>query len=217
MNELFLKNIAYTFKNDKLLALALTHSGGDMPDNERLEFLGDRVLGLVLAESLLEKFAEEAEGNIAKRLAWLASSEVLFKVAQNLGLPENIIFYKSDLPGHERKSVKVISDALEALIAALYLDGGFEVAKDFITRNWQSFLAQKELPYDAKSKLQEVSQEKFSKLPSYEVISKTGSDHQPHFVVQAKINEDLEALGEGDSKKSAEKMAAEKLLARINE
>jgi len=215
MTPSFLKNLNYKFKNESLLTRALTHAGGLGPNNERLEFLGDRVLGLVVSQALLERFADENEGKIAKRLARLVSSEILAQVAKNIDLPANIIFYKNNLPAAEKDSLNVIADSLEALIAAIYLDAGLEQARKFIITYWQDFLQNNELPFDAKSALQEISQEKFALLPSYEILEKTGSEHSPKFKIRVSIKGFGMSEAVADSKKKAEKMAAEKLLEKI--
>ena len=187
---------------------------GNVPDNERLEFLGDRVLGLVLAQTLLEKFKNDSEGQIAKRLAWLASAPVLANVAKNICLPENIIFYKENLPQAERESINVIADSMEALLAALYLDAGLELVKNFIVKNWADFLNKKDLPKDDKTELQEISQTKFNVLPVYEVVQKTGAEHAPNWEIKVSVGK-FSASAEGENKKIAEKNAAAKLIKEL--
>ncbi len=211
--------LGHAFRRPELLREALTHRsvsarrGGF--SNERLEFLGDRVLGLVVAEWLAERFPAEQEGGLGRRLAHLVSQPVLVEVAEAIGLGAAIAV----APGAARVGVKrlatVLSDALEATIGALYLDGGLETARDFIRRAWAGPMeALAEPPKDAKTELQEWLQKKGKPLPAYRTVSREGPSHAPRFVI-AVASGALTGTGEAGSKRMAEQAAAAELLAKL--
>lgn len=207
------KRIDYQFKNTDILERALTHRSfgkkqDELDDYERLEFLGDRVLGLVVAEMLLKEFKIEAVGAIAKRHSALVRGETLVKVANELDLA---LYVKRD---HSEQQVRdsILADVGEALIAAIYRDGGMEPARRFIERYWTSHLrGDIAPPQDSKSSLQEWSQGKGFDLPLYKIEKQSGPDHHPDFKVSAYLNGYDKVYGCGKSKKIAEKIAAEKL------
>jgi ribonuclease-3 len=213
--------LGYTFKRPALLQEALTHRsalhghGRTHGSNERLEFIGDRVLGLIMAEWLAERFPREQEGELGRRLAYLVSQPVLAVVAGNTGLAEAL----SVAPGEAKAGVKqratVLADALEATLGALYLDGGLEAARDFVRRAWHDTMThQAEPPKDPKTGLQEWAQKRGFDLPSYAVTAQSGPPHAPAFTVTVTVGK-LSGSGTGSSKRAAEQLAAETLLAKV--
>ena len=198
---------------------ALTHpsvtsdparSGGDY---ERLEFLGDRVLGLIVAEMLFRQFPDEAEGNLAKRLAQLVRKETLAAVARELELGDFMRLEMGDGEASGRENPGLLSDTCEAVIAALYLDGGLDVAKQFIGKNWQERVeAHGAPPADSKTTLQEWAQGRGLPLPKYEEVTRSGPAHSPLFTVSVQLQGRDAVEGEGRSKRAAEQDAATKML-----
>ena len=206
--------IEYQFKNPALLHAALTHpskwtKSGRPSSYERLEFLGDRVLGLVIAETLLERFPKDAEGPLAKRLAGLVREEALARIAVNIDLVVSL-----NVAGDDSEcSPSMLADACEALIGAIYQDGGIEPARAFILKEWTGLLAENLLPpEDPKNALQEWVQARGMDLPMYEIIDQKGPAHAPHFTVQVSIAGYEPATGEGASRRAAEKQAALAML-----
>lgn len=202
----------YRFEDLRLLSEALTHastSGAAAPINERLEFLGDRVLGLLAAEALLERFPRATEGELAPRLNALVRKEACAAVARELGLALYVRATGSAV------GQGVLADACEALIAAIYCDGGLDAAKRFFQREWAGqFAALAELPRDAKSALQEWSQERALGLPVYQLVAREGPDHGPQFTVSVNVASGTAAQASGPSKRAAEQAAAAALLVR---
>lgn len=204
--------LGYRFKNAALLAEALTHSSapGGKPINERLEFLGDRVLGLLAAEALISRFPDRPEGELAPRLNALVRREACAAVARGLDLGAHI-----RSAGTAGQGATVLADACEALIAALYLDGGIEAAREFFVREWAGQMdSLDEAPLDAKSALQEWSQERALGLPVYALVSRQGPDHGPVFTVSVRIGSLAPIESRGASKRAAEQAAATALLVR---
>ena len=209
------QKIGYTFKNKSLLQQALTHTSitPNIHQNyERLEFLGDRILGLTIAEMLYNMFPDEPEGEIACRFAPLVSKEGVSEVVTNLGISPYIRVQMEEI----RTSLNVLCDVGEALIAAIYLDSKeLNLAKKFITENFKPLINQKSRPHkDFKTFLQEQVQAKGYDMPIYKLVEKTGSEHEPHFVVEVEIK-DYTAQGEGKNKKQAEQNAAQNLLSLL--
>jgi ribonuclease-3 len=189
--------------------------GAPRSSNERLEFIGDRVLGLVIAEWLAERFPNEQEGDLGRRLASLVSQPVLAQVAETIGLGEAL----SVAPGEARAGVKrratVLADALEAALGAIYLDGGLEPARDFVRRAWNAaMLVQETPPKDAKTALQEWVQKRGLELPEYKVTERSGPPHAPVFVVTVTVG-DVTGEGTAGNKRAAEQLAAEDVCARL--
>src|SRR6185312_5191030 len=204
------------FKRPGLLKEALTHRsaahGRGQGSNERLEFIGDRVLGLAMAEWLAERFPREQEGDLGRRLAYLVSQPVLALVAEGIGLGAAL----SVAPGEARAGVKgratVLADALEAALGALYLDGGLECARGFVRRAWDApMTAQVEPPRDAKTRLQEWAQKHTRDLPQYRVTARAGPPHEPEFIITVSVG-GLHGTGTAGSKRQAEQLAAADLL-----
>jgi len=210
--------IGYHFTNARLLELALTHRSltreGNAASNQRLEFLGDAVLGLVIADMLYALFPTEAEGDLSKRLVGLVNGEQLAVIAQTMQLGDylNLSGGEADQGGRENPSN--LEDALEALLGAVYLDGGFEAAKAVINRFWKDYATSlKSPPKDPKTTLQEWAQGRGLPLPEYVLISSDGPSHAPMFVVELRVAGVAPVRAEAGVKKIAERIAAEKLLA----
>ena len=218
--ENILLKLKYKFKDKNILKLALTHSSfvekNSNENYERLEFLGDRVLGLVIAEMLFKKFPNEKEGELSKRFAYLVNKKTLIKVADLLGLRDVILTAKN-----YRLRVNItdsmVADSLEALIGAIFLDSNFENVKNIIERLWEFVIkTQNNPPNDPKSVLQEWCLRKNKNLPEYKIINKTGPDHKPIFKVKLNIDGYLEVFESGPSKQEAEIKAAEKLISKLS-
>lgn len=210
-----METLDHPFADPALLEEALTHpSDGDAarPDYERLEFLGDRVFSLVIADHLLHRFPTEPEGSLAKRHAALVCREALILVAERIGLEAHLHLNQ----GKERERPSRLADSLEAVIAALYLDGGLPVARRFIERHWQAAIEAMPIPpEDAKTRLQEWAQARGLSLPAYQTIARTGPDHQPTFTVQLKIEGFPPLSASGSTKRAAETEAAAHMLTKI--
>ncbi|MHA1540786.1 MAG: ribonuclease III [Alphaproteobacteria bacterium] len=203
--------ITKKFRDKKLLKLALRHSSLSGKSNERLEFLGDRVLGLVISTLLFEKFPKEPEGDLAKRFAGLVCTETLSKIANDISLiPE--INVDADLKRKIKTQTHLHANCVEAILGALYLDSGFDVVSSTIKDLWKIYLDDMiEPPQDAKSRLQELVQKKKKETPTYILIDKKGKEHSPIFKIKVETL-DKTAIGEGATKKEAEQNSAEKLL-----
>ena len=203
------KKINFKFKNKDLLIQALTHKSFN-PDenNEKIEFLGDRVLGLVMAKKLLEIYPNEKEGILDKKFAALVNKKTCLEIAHKIDLHKYIL----TLNVNNKKKIiedKVLADSCEALIGSVYLDKGFSVVEKFILDLWSEHIKDSiNTKIDAKTKLQEFSLKKFKKLPVYKVISNTGPRHKPLFRVGVKLINTKFYISEGKSKKDAEQNAA---------
>ena len=205
--------IMYNFKDKLLLHRALTHKSYDnISNNEKLEFLGDRVLGLVISKTLLEKFPDEKEGIIDKKYANLVNKKTCSLIAKKLNLSK-FIFLGSSHKKLDRSSDKISSDCLEALIGAIYIDNGFKFAEKFILKFWEEHILNSTITLiDSKTKLQEYSLKKFKELPKYIFSKKTGPQHKPLFMTEVQIPNSKKITGIGSSKKNAQQNAASKLL-----
>jgi ribonuclease-3 len=212
--------LGFVFSDPALLRRALTHASADSAvSNERLEFLGDRVLGLVIAEMLHERFPQEPEGLLTRRLHALVRWESCALVGEAIELWPALILTKSETANDGgRARGAIVGSAVEALIAALYLDGGLEAARAFIIGHWLKLLDSIATDRrDAKTRLQEWSQSGGRGergAPVYALVSRDGPDHAPHFVVEVRVEGHEPARGEGASKREAEQGAAAALLAR---
>ena len=211
------KKIKIAFKNEKILLQAVTHKSYDSRNNyENLEFLGDRVLGLVVSKKLYELFPSEKVGSLDKKLASLVNKNKCLEIGNLLKLSEFVITSKSKSSTRVVED-KIISDCLEALIGAIYLDKGFEISRNFILNLWKNFIVESEVTQiDAKTQLQEYSLKNFKKLPVYKLISNTGPRHKPKFKVGVKLKNSNYIYAFGSSKKNAEQSAATELLKKIN-
>jgi ribonuclease-3 len=209
----------HSFADPVLLEQAVTHPSATSParpDNQRLEFLGDRVLGLIVAEALLAAYPGEAEGTLAPRFNALVRRETLAEIAVEIGLGEFLRLGRSEATGGGRKKKAILADAMEAVIAALFVDGGMAAAQAFILARWQGRIeAPATAPMDAKTRLQEWAQGRGMALPDYAVTGRQGPDHAPRFTVEVRLESGETAAGQASSKKQAEQVAATALLARL--
>ena len=219
-NQRILENkINIIFKDKKLLSLSLIHKSFDLlNNNENLEFLGDRVLGLVLSKKIFNLYPRESEGNLDKKFASLVNRKICLKISKMLELEKFLILgstYKKNLKIED----KILGDACEALIGAIYLDSGFKVVENFILKLWDNEIKKTvKIEINPKTKLQEFSLKYFKKLPTYKVLSCKGPQHKPSYKVSVKIHESNFFYGTGNSKKIAEHNAARKIIKglRIN-
>ena len=214
--EILEKKLKINFKNKDLLVKSLTHKSYDNIDNnEKLEFLGDRVLGLVIAKKLLEIYPNEKEGVLDKKFASLVNKKTCLEVAKKLELHKYILTLNIKKKKNDIED-KIIADSCESLIGSIYLDKGFQIVEKVIMNLWADNIRRSVVTQiDAKTKLQEFSLKKFKKLPIYKLISNTGPRHQPVFKVAVKLSNTKFFIGEGKSKKDAQQEAAIKCLAYI--
>jgi ribonuclease-3 len=209
-----LLHILPPFSKPTLLTKALTHPSYRryrINDFERLEFLGDRVLGLIVAEMLYQIFPHEKEGDLAKRSASLVNRDVCYEIAQEIQLGDHVKVVGADL----NQNTSVLSDTLEAVIGAIYLDGGIEAARQFVEPLWKTHIhSSNKPPKDYKSQLQEWSQRHALGIPQYAVTSTTGPAHNPEFIVEVSVGEH-KAQATGSPRKQAEQEAARLLMERV--
>ena len=210
------KKIKINFKNEKILLQAITLKSYDPNNNyENLEFLGDRVLGLVVSKKLYELYPNEKVGSLDKKLASLVNKNKCLEVGNSLSLKEFVITGNSKSSKNIVEN-KIISDCCEALIGAIYLDKGLEVSKSFILKLWKDLINDAETTFvDAKTQLQEYSLKNFKLLPIYKLVSNTGPRHKPNFKVGVKLKNSTYIYAIGSSKKNAEQSAAKELLKKI--
>ena len=210
------KKLDIKFKSSDLLVRALTHKSFNSEDNnEKIEFLGDRVLGLVIAKKLLEIYPDEKEGILDKKFASLVNKKTCLEIAKKIELEKYILTFN---PKNKKIKIedKVVSDSCEALIGAIYLDKGFTICEKIILELWKNKISESVVtPIDAKTKLQELSLKKFKKLPIYKLISNTGPRHKPIFKIAVKLQNTKFFTAEGNSKKNAEQNAAQLCLDHI--
>ena len=207
--------LGYEFKDESLLKISLTHPSFSKKNNyERLEFLGDRVLGLIISDEIFHSYPDDSEGNLAKKISFLVCKNTLIKIADELRLEKHFIISKN-IKENSFDSIK--ANSLEALIAAIYLDSNFSNTYRIVKKFWNNCIQKINLDYhDPKSKLQEWSLKTNNILPVYEVKKKEGPDHNPIFTVNLKINGKIGSMGVGKNKQDAEVMAAEKALKEID-
>ena len=210
------KKISNKFKNKDLLIQCLTHKSFDSnKNNEKVEFLGDRVLGLVIAKKLLELYPDEKEGILDKKFASLVNKNTCLEIAKNINLEKYILTFN---PNHKSIKIedKIVSDCCEALIGAIYLEKGFDAVEKIILSLWQKHIEKSIVTHvDAKTKLQELALKNFKKLPTYKLISNTGPRHKPLFKVGVKLFNTKYFISSGKSKKDAEQNAAIECLKTI--
>lgn len=233
--------IGYVFARPELLAEALTHpsalppsrrrgprqrrtgpngaaAGASRGGYERLEFLGDRVLGLVIADLLWRGFEHEQEGPLTRRFTHLVRRDALARVAAAIGLDRHLLFSPAEAAAGAARNPAILADVMEAVIAAIYLDGGLAAATAFIERFWEPLIAEMEAPpSDAKTSLQEWAQARGLPLPAYQLIATSGPDHALHFTVSVQVAGHEEASATASSKRAAETGAAAALLERMND
>ena len=205
------------FNNKKLLIQSLTHkSFNEKYNNEKLEFLGDRVIGLVISKKLLNLYPEENEGIIDKKFSNLVNKKTCMEIAVQLNL-KKFIKTGNSFKNLRSSDEKILSDCCEALIGAIYIDQGIVISEKFILRNWDKFIKKSKVTtIDPKTKLQEYSLKKYKKLPIYKSFKQIGPNHNPLFKVQVQISNSRKYFGYGKSKKLAEKSAALKLIKNLN-
>ena len=214
LNQKILENkINIKFKNKKLLSQSLIHKSFNLlSNNEKLEFLGDRVLGLVLSKKLFSLYPFESEGSLDKKFASLVNRKTCLKISKILELDKFLVLgktYKKNIKIED----KILGDACEALIGAIYLDSGYKVAEGFILKFWDNEIKRSNIiEIDSKTRLQEYSLKNYKKLPSYKVINYKGPQHNPLYKVSVKIPNSKIFFGLGNSKNNAEHNAAEKII-----
>ncbi len=212
--------IGYRFTNRALLEKAVVHASArekkrQTEDNERLEFLGDRVLGLTIAELLYHEFPKAPEGELARRFNRLVRKETCAMISKNMNLGNHLILSQSEKTAGGTQNINILGDACEAVLGAVFIDGGFQPARELINRFWRPLLLNAdEIPVDPKTALQEWAQGRHLKLPRYVELSRSGPDHEPVFVMQVIVERIAPEQGKGSSKRLAEREAAAALLIR---
>ena len=211
----FQKKIGINFHNQKLLTKCFTHkSYNPIDNNEKLEFLGDRVLGLIISQNLLKFFPNDKEGDLDKKLASLVNKNQCAKIAKDINL-QDYIFIKNSKNNTNIEN-KVLSDCLESVIGCIYLDQGLDIAEKFIIKNWRKYLNKSLITErDSKTRLQEYSLKHYKLLPVYKLIYNKGPRHKPLIKVSVKIKDSKNIIAIGNSKKEAEQKAAKKLLTSL--
>ena len=209
----FQKDIKIRFKKKSLLIQALTHKSADQKNNnEKLEFLGDRVIGLVLSKKLFDLYPFENEGVLDKRFASLVNRKICCDIGLSIGI-HNYIKIGNKKKRVNKNDEKIISDSCEALIGAIFIDQGYNYVKDFIIRIWEKNINKSSVTIlDSKTRLQEHSLKRFKKLPNYKLISHDGPKHSPTFKISVSISDSKQYVGRGTSKQIAEQDGASKLL-----
>jgi len=205
------------FKDKSLIESALTHKSANQENNnEKLEFLGDRVLGLVISKKLYDLYPNETEGVLDKRFATLVKKKTCSEVAWNLGL-QNLIITGNQKIKITKKDEKILSDCCEAIIGAIFIDRGFDYVKKFILSAWKKNIEVSDITIlDSKTKLQEYSLKKYKKLPIYRLLNSTGPKHNPLYKISVSIFGSKSFLGIGKSKQEAEQNGAHKLLENLD-
>ena len=209
----FEKSQKIKFKNNSLLIEAFTHKSANKEfNNEKLEFLGDRVIGLVLSKVLIDLYPNENEGVLDKRFAILVNRETCSDVAWSIGV-QNYIILGNKKKIITRKDKKILSDCCEAIIGAIYIDKDYDFAKNFVLRIWKKNIDKSDITIlDSKTKLQEYSLKNYKKLPFYQLIASSGPRHKPTYKISVSISESKQFIGTGGSKQQAEQNAAFNLL-----
>ncbi len=211
------KKLKIKMKNKILLVEALTHKSANQNiNNEKLEFLGDRVIGLILSKKLIDLYPHKSEGDLDKRFAKLVNRKTCASIAWLMGVKDYLIIGDSKKK-ISQKDEKILSDVCEALIGAIYTDRGYNYVKEFVLRLWKKDISESHVTIlDPKTKLQEYSLKHYKKLPFYRLLNSKGPKHNPIFKISVAINKSKQFIGLGNSKKLAEQDAAAKLLKSIN-
>jgi len=217
--ETLLVRLDHDFADPSKLEAALTHSSSRADYNyERLEFLGDRVLGLVMAHLLFETFPDESEGDLAKRHAVLVQGSIIAEVAKSINLGASMILSDAERATGGDKNDNILADVMEAVLGAIYLDAGMDVSERIIKDLWgERVLVMTEPPQDPKTELQEWAQKRGLPLPLYSVVGREGPDHAPVFKIEVMVEGYAPKIAEGLSRRSAEKSAADDLLEYLKE
>ena len=209
--------LGHDARDPRLFELALTHASAGGESYERLEFLGDRVLGMVIARALYERYPKEPEGKLSRRYNALVARETCAEIGRELGVPAVVRLGKQAREDHAGQSENVVGDVVESLIGALLMDGGLAAAEKFVLKVWGPYLDEQiRAPEHPKSALQELAAARGLKAPLYEVVSRTGAHHAPVFTIRVSVAKLGEATAEGSSKQDAETAAAEALLMKLN-
>lgn len=215
------KVLSYTFKNEGTLLQALTHKSyanekkGPLTDNERLEFLGDAVLDLAISHLIMEKFPNLSEGEMSKLRASVVNENSLAAMAKGIGLDQYLLLGRGEELSGGRKKPSILADSFEAVIAAIYMDGGFEEAFRIVSGHFSRLLSKTDLYIDYKTRLQELTQERLRCMPVYNLKSTSGPDHARMFEVELQIEGKLYGTGSGKTKKEAEQEAAREALENL--
>ena len=211
----FQKKVGINFHNQKLLTKCFTHkSYNPIDNNEKLEFLGDRVLGLIISQNLLKFFPNDKEGDLDKKLASLVNKNQCAKIAKNINLQDYILIKNTQ--NNTNIENKVLSDCLESVIGCIYLDQGLDIAEKFIIKNWRKYLNKSLITErDSKTRVQEYSLKHYKLLPVYKLLDNKGPRHKPLIKVSVKIKDSKNIIATGNSKKEAEQKAAKKLLTSL--
>ncbi|MEL6680061.1 MAG: ribonuclease III [Pseudomonadota bacterium] len=211
--------LGHRFRTPDLLTEALTHASiatRARPDNQRLEFLGDRVLGLIIAEALLAEDPEATEGQIAPRFNALVRKETCAEIAAGIGIGEAMVLGRSEAISGGRRKTALLGDAMEAVIAAVYRDAGFEAARKVVLHHWNSHIrTAAEDARDAKTTLQEWAQARGLSPPEYREVARSGPDHAPVFTIEAILENGVSARAEASAKRTAQQAAAQAILAKL--
>ena len=209
----FQKNQKIKFKNKSLLIEALTHKSSNKDfNNEKLEFFGDRVIGLILSKKLIDLYPNENEGVLDKRFAILVNRETCSDIAWSIGI-QNYIIMGNRKNKITKKDKKILSDCCEAVVGAIYIDRGYDFAKNFILKIWKKYIDKSDITIlDSKTKLQEYSLKNYRKLPIYQLMGSSGPKHKPIYKISVSITGSKQFIGSGGSKQEAEQNAAAKLL-----
>ena len=210
------KKIGVKFNNKKILLQALTHkSFNSVKNNEKLEFLGDRVLGLIISKKLFELYPNDSEGSLDKKLSGLVNKNVCYDIGKKINLHDFIIFNNSKKKNFKIAD-KIISDSCEALIGAIYLEHGFSTVEKIVIKHWKNYLSKSiNVNIDSKTLLQEYSLKKYKSLPIYKIINISGPKHKPLFKIAVKLHNSKFLHATGSSKKDAEQNAAKNYLKQI--
>ncbi len=210
------KIIGISFKNKDILIRSLTHKSCSNKNNERLEFLGDRVIALTLSKKLYDLYPNETEGILDKRFSKLVNKGTIYEISKKIELEKFLFLAKSNKLNQAAKK-NIVSNACEALIGAIFLEQGYEVTKELILKLWKSHLLQSNVTIvDSKTKLQEYSLKNYKKLPIYKIEKKTGPGHQPIFKISVKLEKSKKYFGIGLSKQEAEQNAANVMLKNLD-
>jgi ribonuclease-3 len=211
------KDLKIKFINKQLIISALTHkSANENLNNEKLEFLGDRVLGLVISKKLFDLYPDVSEGALDKRFALLVNRKTCCEIAWSIGV-QNYLVTGNKKKKIVKNDIKILSDCCEAVIGAIYVDRGFDVVEKFIQKNWKKKINKSNVTIlDPKTKLQEHSLKKFKKLPIYNIVSSSGPKHKPTYKIAVSIEGSKKVIGDGSSKQAAELDCAYKLLKDLN-
>lgn len=211
--------LSYVFRNADLKREALTHRSAGSRNYERLEFLGDSVLSLVISNELFHRQPKATEGELSRLRASLVNGEKLAEIAQQYGVGDHIILGPGELKSGGYRRASILADVVEALLGAIYLDGGFDTCRDAILEIYADSLANLPDPEalkDPKTRLQEFLQSRKYRLPEYSILEETGKAHNRHYKVKCKVSDlDMDSFGEGSSRRKAEQAAAESILNRI--